>query len=67
MGERRVHGLPDPPVPVKIGSGSGCEIRLDDPSGLLSREHASLTPVVDGWKIVIAAPTPHGSSPSRRR
>jgi FHA domain len=47
----RVHGLPDPPVPVKIGSGSGCEIRLDDPSGLLSREHASLTPVVDGWKI----------------
>lgn len=47
----RVHGLPSPPVAVKIGSASSCGIQLHDPEGLLSREHAVLTPVVGGWKI----------------
>jgi hypothetical protein len=47
----RVYGLPDPPVASKIGSASSCEVRLHDTSGLLSREHAQLTPYMDGWKI----------------
>jgi hypothetical protein len=46
----RVYGLPNPPAKCKIGSA--CELRLQDTSGLLSREHAELVPVVDGgWKI----------------
>jgi FHA domain-containing protein len=46
----RVYGLPDPPARCKIGSAS--QLRLHDASGLLSREHAELVPIVDGgWKI----------------
>lgn len=47
----RVWGLPDPPSRCKIGSGTTCELRLHDPTGQLSREHAELVPVVDGWKL----------------
>src|SRR5579872_1585287 len=48
----RVHGLPDPPIAVKIGSASSCQLQLHDPSGLLSREHAMLTPIAGGgWRI----------------
>jgi FHA domain len=48
----RVHGLPDPPVPVTVGSAPTCQLQLYDPSGLLSREHATITPIVGGgWKI----------------
>lgn len=46
----RVYGLPNPPTKCKIGSAA--ELRLHDASGLLSREHAELVPIVDGgWKI----------------
>lgn len=47
----RVYGLPDPPIVSKIGSASRCEVKLDDASGLMSREHAQLTPYMGGWKI----------------
>ena len=47
----RTHGLPDPPVTAKIGSASTCGMRLNDASGLLSREHAQLTPCAGGWRI----------------
>lgn len=47
----RVHGLPDPPIALKIGSAPECGLRLDDPSGMLSREHALLTPISGGWRI----------------
>src|SRR5262249_45472644 len=47
----RAYGLPDPPVASKIGSASRCEVKLHDKSGLLSREHAQLTPYMGGWKI----------------
>jgi hypothetical protein len=47
----RAYGLPDPPVTSKIGSASSCEVRVHDASGLLSREHAQLTPCMGGWKI----------------
>src|SRR5262249_51457342 len=46
----RVYGLPNPPVKCKIGSAA--ELRLQDGSGLLSREHAELVPLAEGgWKI----------------
>ncbi len=47
----RTYGLPDPPVASTIGSASKCEVKLHDKSGLLSREHAQLTPYMGGWKI----------------
>jgi FHA domain len=48
----RVHGLPDPPVAAKIGSVPSCQLQLLDPSGLVSREHAMLTPLAGGgWRI----------------
>jgi Inner membrane component of T3SS, cytoplasmic domain len=47
----RAYGLPDPPITSKIGSASTCQVRLTDASGLLSREHAQITPCVGGWKI----------------
>jgi len=48
----RHYDLPEPPVPLKIGSAPSCELQLTDPNGLLSREHALLMPVASGgWKI----------------
>lgn len=48
----RFYELPDPPVPLKIGSAPSCELQLTDPNGLLSREHALLTPIESGgWKL----------------
>jgi len=47
----RIHGLPDPPAIAKIGSASTCGVRLNDATGLLSREHAQLTPCAGGWRI----------------
>lgn len=50
-GSARVHGLPDPPRIVKLGTAS--DLRLDSPT--VSREHAELFPIMlDGqpvWKI----------------
>jgi hypothetical protein len=52
-GTERVYGLPDPPLACKMGTES--ELRLDDPTGTVSRAHAELVPVVlDGehaWEI----------------
>ena len=52
-GTERVYGLPNPPLACKMGTES--ELRLDDPTGTVSRSHAELVPVVlDGlpaWEI----------------
>ncbi len=45
------HPLPEPCVPLKLGSGPGCDVRLRDSAGRLSREHAMLVPVSGGWEI----------------
>jgi len=49
--DEHAYGLPDPPVASKIGSASTCGMRLNDASGLLSREHAQLTPCAGRWRI----------------
>lgn len=45
------HRLPDPRVPLRIGSASTCDVQLQDDTGLLSREHAMLVPEPTGWAI----------------
>jgi len=44
------HALPEPRE-LKLGSGAGCDVRLHDRTGQLSREHAMLVPEADGWMI----------------
>ena len=44
------HALPEPRE-LKLGSGAGCDVRLHDRTGQLSREHAMLVPEADGWQI----------------
>jgi hypothetical protein len=39
------------PRSLKLGSGSGCDVRLHDEAGRLSREHAMLVPEPGGWQI----------------
>ena len=49
-GSDRVHALPDDPgAEVTIGSSDACSLRLDDPSGRLSRQHARLTIEGNRW------------------
>jgi hypothetical protein len=36
---------------LKLGSASGCDVRLHDEAGRLSREHAMLVPEPGGWQI----------------
>jgi len=61
-GAEYAHRLPEPrdPLrlgaaltggPLKLGSAPTCELRLHDKAGLLSREHAELTPEPTGWEI----------------
>lgn len=45
------HPLPEPRVPLKLGSAPSCDVRLRDDSGRLSREHAVLVPDQEGWEI----------------
>jgi FHA domain-containing protein len=45
------HPLPEPPVPLKLGSAPSCQVRLHDKAGRLSREHAMLVPEPTGWAI----------------
>jgi len=39
------------PRELKLGSGVGCDVRLHDRTGQLSREHAMLVPEAGGWQI----------------
>jgi len=39
------------PRVLKLGSGPGCDMRLRDGSGRISREHALLVPEAGGWLI----------------
>lgn len=50
-GSDHAYHLPEQRVPLKIGTAATCEIRLQDASGLLSREHALLVPERAGWEI----------------
>ena len=57
-GTEYAHRLPEPrdrPArtcgPLKLGSARTCDVRLHDKAGLLSREHAELTPEPTGWEI----------------
>lgn len=45
------HPLPEPRVPLKLGSASSCQVQLHDKAGKLSREHAMLVPEATGWEI----------------
>ncbi|HEX4420821.1 MAG TPA: FHA domain-containing protein [Kofleriaceae bacterium] len=36
---------------LKLGSGSGCDVRLHDTTGQLSREHAMMIPELGRWQI----------------
>lgn len=45
------HPLPEPRVPLKLGSAPSCEVQLHDKRGRLSREHAMLVPASTGWEI----------------
>jgi ribosomal protein S11 len=49
-GTEYTHPLPEPCV-LRLGSGSGCDVRLHDETGRLSREHAMLVPEPGGWQI----------------
>jgi predicted component of type VI protein secretion system len=44
------HALPELRE-LKLGSGAGCDVRLQDRTGQLSREHAMLVPEGGGWQI----------------
>lgn len=50
-GTEYVHPLPEPRVPLKLGSAPICEVQLHDKAGRLSREHAMLVPEPTGWEI----------------
>ena len=50
-GTEYAHPLPEPRVPLKLGSASSCEVQLHDKAGRLSREHAMLVPEPTGWEI----------------
>jgi hypothetical protein len=43
--------LPDPRVPLTLGSASACGVQLYDKAGKLSREHARLVPGATGWEL----------------
>jgi hypothetical protein len=45
------HPLPEPRIPLKLGSAASCEVQLHDKAGRLSREHAMLVPESSGWEI----------------
>lgn len=46
-----LHGLPPPTGDCTVGSAEGCQIRLDDPSGQISRVHANL--IHDGTRWLL--------------
>jgi len=46
------HRLPDPRVPISLGSAPTCDVQLHDEEGLLSREHAMMLPESTGWEIL---------------
>jgi hypothetical protein len=50
-GTEYAHALPEPRVPVKLGSAPSCDVQLRDKAGRLSREHATLVPEPTGWEI----------------
>jgi hypothetical protein len=50
-GTEYAYPLPELRVLLKLGSGAGCEVRLHDRTGRLSREHAMLVPEPTGWEI----------------
>jgi Inner membrane component of T3SS, cytoplasmic domain len=45
------HCLPEPRVPLTLGSASTCDVQLHDDTGELSRDHAMLVPEPTGWAI----------------
>lgn len=45
------HPLPEPPLPLKLGSARSCQVQLHDKAGRLSREHAMLVPEPTEWAI----------------
>src|ERR1041385_4199280 len=49
-GTDRVYGLPVPPAARVLGTASA--LRLDDPTGTVSREHAQLVPVEAAGELV---------------
>jgi hypothetical protein len=51
-GAEYAHPLPDPRVPIKLGSAPSCDVQLRDKAGRLSREHALLVPQPTGWEIL---------------
>jgi len=52
-GAEHAYHLPEPPGgPLKLGSALTCDVQLHDEAGLLSREHAVLTPGPTGWEIL---------------
>ena len=49
---RRHHELPPPPVAeLTVGAADGCGLRLDDPSGRVSRLHALLVRDDERWRL----------------
>jgi len=50
-GTEYAHRLPEPPVALKLGSASSCDVQLHDEARRLSREHAMLVPDPAGWEI----------------
>jgi hypothetical protein len=50
-GTEYIYPLPEPRVPLKLGSAPRCQVQLHDNAGRLSREHAMLVPGPSGWEI----------------
>ena len=51
-GTEYAYRLPEPRGPLKLGSGSTCDVQLHDKARQLSREHAVLLPEPAGWEIL---------------
>jgi pSer/pThr/pTyr-binding forkhead associated (FHA) protein len=52
-GTHTTHGLPPPPLhELTIGAGSDCEMRIHDPSHMVSRAHACLVRDRDRWLLI---------------
>jgi hypothetical protein len=50
-GSEYAYPFPEPHGPLTLGSALTCSVQLRDDAGLLSREHAVLTPGPAGWEI----------------
>src|SRR5512147_1898160 len=51
-GTTRVHALPPPGESSTIGAAESCDLRLVDPSGRVSREHARLSFAQGRWNVL---------------